>query len=273
VDSPFELGVAYSKKDVGATLGGGNLQSGIVYGKNRPDLVAIFTGGRHSTVSGYPDDWLSDGSIRYCGQGSRGDQKIAGANKVLADPARTVLVFKRADLEARAREKLYHFIGEYLVVGHEVISGLESRKSDKLLIFLLAPVKKSITSAIPSKLSLDLHALRARAISASRDRVPPKPTLTQYRERSRAIREYVLARASGICERCLRPAPFKTAAGSPYLEAHHTRRLADDGPDDILFVAGICANCHREAHLGISKDNFRQELEKRIADKERRDSE
>jgi len=27
--------------------------------------------------------------------------------------------------------------------------------------------------------------------------------------------------------------------------------LADDGPDDPRFVAGICPNCHREIHFGV----------------------
>ena len=38
----------------------------------------------------------------------------------------------------------------------------------------------------------------------------------------------------------------------PYLEPHHIRRLTDGGPDDPRWVAGICPNCHRQAHY--SKD-------------------
>ena len=47
--------------------------------------------------------------------------------------------------------------------------------------------------------------------------------------------------------RVLRPA---RADGSPYLEPHHIRRLADDGPDHPRWVAAVCPTCHRHIHHG-----------------------
>jgi 5-methylcytosine-specific restriction protein A len=61
----------------------------------------------------------------------------------------------------------------------------------------------------------------------------------------------VLERASGVCERCSLPAPFrKKKDGSPYLEVHHVIRLADGGEDTVRNAIAVCPNCHRKLHFG-----------------------
>jgi len=45
-------------------------------------------------------------------------------------------------------------------------------------------------------------------------------------------------RAKGRCEGCGAPAPFRGVDGQPFLETHHTTRLADDGPDHPRKVIG-----------------------------------
>lgn len=61
----------------------------------------------------------------------------------------------------------------------------------------------------------------------------------------------VLIRAKGICERCGKEAPFKRASdGSPYLEVHHKKLLADGGEDTVDNAIAVCPNCHRELHFG-----------------------
>ncbi|MBB3103776.1 HNH endonuclease [Azomonas macrocytogenes] len=60
-----------------------------------------------------------------------------------------------------------------------------------------------------------------------------------------------LFRASGTCERCQRAAPFnRKSDGTPYLEVHHIKRLADGGEDTLENVLALCPNCHRELHYG-----------------------
>lgn len=60
-----------------------------------------------------------------------------------------------------------------------------------------------------------------------------------------------LIRASGTCERCRKAAPFnRKSDGSPYLEVHHIKRLADGGEDTLENVQALCPNCHRELHHG-----------------------
>lgn len=68
--------------------------------------------------------------------------------------------------------------------------------------------------------------------------------------------------SNGICESCDAPAPFRRSNGEPYLEPHHTRRLADGGPDHPLWVGAVCPACHREIHhgeLGRTKNDMLQE--------------
>jgi hypothetical protein len=86
-----------------------------------------------------------------------------------------------------------------------------------------------------------------------------------FRARSQAIHKYVIKRANGNCEGCKRPAPFNKANGGPYLEPHHTTRLADDGPDHPAKVIGLCPNCHRRAHYAEDARVFNKSLIRRLA--------
>jgi hypothetical protein len=90
-----------------------------------------------------------------------------------------------------------------------------------------------------------------------------------YRARSRAIRLYVLRRANGRCEGCDSPAPFRRIDGTPYLEPHHTTRLADDGPDHPAHVIAVCPNCHRRAHHSDDSAMFNRRLKRLLAKLER----
>jgi 5-methylcytosine-specific restriction enzyme A len=76
---------------------------------------------------------------------------------------------------------------------------------------------------------------------------------------------YVLRRAHGTCEACGAPAPFLTTAGRPYLEAHHTRRLSDGGPDDPRWGIAVCPNCHRRAHYADDGEDFNEALKSKLA--------
>ncbi|WP_258162757.1 HNH endonuclease signature motif containing protein [Rhizobium sp. TH2] len=83
-------------------------------------------------------------------------------------------------------------------------------------------------------------------------------------ERSRRVRDYVVARAQGDCEGCRQPAPFQTARGTPYLEPHHIRRLSDGGPDDPRYVIALCPNCHRRVHFGRDGTDYNADLLERM---------
>ena len=110
----------------------------------------------------------------------------------------------------------------------------------------------------------NLAELRMLAVKKAKPSAPKKQQLRNYRIRSAAIAAYVLRRSEGICEGCDEPAPFDRADGSPYLEPHHTDRLADDGPDHPAKVIALCPNSHRRAHSSHDAIRFNQSLKKRL---------
>ncbi len=60
-----------------------------------------------------------------------------------------------------------------------------------------------------------------------------------------------LCRADGTCEACGDPAPFKRISdGTPFLEVHHIKGLAEGGEDTLENTLALCPNCHRKAHYG-----------------------
>jgi len=62
----------------------------------------------------------------------------------------------------------------------------------------------------------------------------------------------------------LAAAPFRGADRRPFLETHHTTRVADDGPDHPHTVIAICPNCHRRAHLAEDAEIFNASLIKKL---------
>ena len=114
-----------------------------------------------------------------------------------------------------------------------------------------------------------IDELRKLALSHARPSVTPRKRSASYRVGSLAIHRYVLCRANGQCEGCATAAPFRKSDGLPYLEPHHTTRLADDGPDHPAQVIALCPNCHRRVHYAWDATHFNSVLKKWLARKER----
>ena len=93
------------------------------------------------------------------------------------------------------------------------------------------------------------------------ERTPKKSdaTFTQY-ERDPGVVAWVLEAADGRCECCGEPAPFIRHDGTPFLEVHHVRKLADGGSDTISNAIAGCPNCHRELHYGQHSNDLRERL-------------
>jgi hypothetical protein len=115
----------------------------------------------------------------------------------------------------------------------------------------------------------NIDELRKAALLSARPSATQKERKLIYRVRSKAIHLYVLSRADGQCEGCHAVAPFRKADGHPYIEPHHTTRLADDGPDHPAKVIGLCPNCHRRAHYSEDAKVFNRSLERKLASLER----
>ncbi|HEY9090642.1 HNH endonuclease [Parasphingorhabdus sp.] len=69
---------------------------------------------------------------------------------------------------------------------------------------------------------------------------------------------WVCDEADGHCDACEEVAPFNRADGSPYLEVHHIRLLAEGGPDTPDNAIAGCPNCHRRLHHAEDRDSFRK---------------
>lgn len=118
----------------------------------------------------------------------------------------------------------------------------------------------SFEKSVSQSLSMGKKRRRARLKTAHR-----KPTQrvvqTVVYDRNPDVIAEVLDRAQGRCEVCNKDAPFLRPNGDPYLEVHHTVRLADDGDDTIENAVALCPNCHREKHFGqqrFARQKWRQ---------------
>jgi 5-methylcytosine-specific restriction protein A len=234
-------------------------------------FVFLFTG-ESGERFGYADGWRDDGVFGYTGEGQRGGMQFIKGNRAIRDhlsEGRDLLLF-----EALAKKGLYRFLGCFACAGWEFrIAPDVDGKDRPAIVFELVPVEDVETapegdlSEPPNIIGMTLDELRQAAYEASKNATQSvqKQGRRNYYERSAIVKAYVLARAGGKCEACQRPAPFKRKDGSLYLEPHHTRRLADGGPDNPVWVAGICPTCHREIHHGLDGSALNEKLMKHIA--------
>lgn len=79
------------------------------------------------------------------------------------------------------------------------------------------------------------------------------------------VRAWVLATAKGFCEACANPGPFIADNGSPFLEVHHVKMLADGGPDKTTNAVALCPNCHRRFHYSLDRESFVESIYGRVS--------
>lgn len=114
----------------------------------------------------------------------------------------------------------------------------------------------------------NLDTLRRRALESTEEEMSnnvPRSTIevTRY-SRSSEVREYVKARADGVCEGCDEPAPFTSETGDPYLHAHHVHELSSGGSDTPDSVIALCPNCHYRVHHGRKGGEYNDELKQKL---------
>jgi 5-methylcytosine-specific restriction protein A len=245
----FELGKVYRRRDLHDQFGG-QRQGGIVTPTSEP-LIFLITGDA-GLGYGYHDREHEDGTFLYYGEGQRGDMAFVRGNRSVRDHAldgRDLYLFRKVQ-PAHLR-----YLGQYVCAGFELVPDVPDVNDlpRTAIAFQLLPIvaddtDDQLADAEVSGLSLD--ALRQAALEAPTDGVPSTDSKRKAYRRSAAVRNYVLARAQGNCEGCSACAPFTTAAGKPYLEPHHTRRISDGGPDHPATVIALCPNCHRRVHHG-----------------------
>lgn len=253
----FEAGRIYNRRrDIHARFGG-QQQGGIITPAGHPVVIVIT--GEEGLQHGYADRYRDDGVFEYFGEGQLGDMQLTRGNAAIAhhtEAGKSLLLFKMAAPGLR-------FVAEMVCQGFHVERAPDRNGHDReAIVFELRPLE-AITEAVenmpPAKETLS--ELRKRAFEAVTGSAQKsgKAKRTVY-ERSRDVRDYVLARADGHCEGCSVTAPFLRANGTPYLEPHHTLRLSDGGPDHPGHVIALCPNCHRRAHSAVDSKPFNASL-------------
>ncbi|MGJ4855570.1 HNH endonuclease [Labrys sp. La1] len=246
---PFEIGKSYNRRQDIHGPYGGQRQSGIITPAAYP-VVFLITGDS-GQAHGYSDNLRPDGVFEYFGMGQVGDMEMTSGNKAIAEHSangKSLLLFhanKDGSLQYR---------GECVCESYRTVQAPDREGNQRnAFIFelrFLDAVVEHVEIEPPAAPGDDLAELRRRAMQAARTVAAVGQGLRSIYQRSADVRNYVLARARGVCEGCEAPAPFVRPDGSPYLEPHHIRRVSDGGPDDPHHVIALCPNCHRRVHAG-----------------------
>ena len=263
----------YNRKQEIHARFGGQEQGGMIT-PSRHGLIFLVTGSS-GRQHGYEDRWSEDGAtFFYFGMGQSGDMKFEKGNLALRDhvvQGEDVHLFE----DAPAKGGYVRYKGQMVCTGFSYVDAPDTEhKMRKAILFELVPLEAFETGSgtgerEPSSeemkqeeefKSSSLEELRRKAIADSAESRTPVERRGFQRMRSRAVRLYVLRRASGVCEGCGAQAPFLMADKEPYLEPHHIRRLSDGGPDNPRWVIGVCPNCHRRAHYSHDALEFNTRL-------------
>ena len=126
----------------------------------------------------------------------------------------------------------------------------EAHAASPLIPEKLEILQAAFDSAVVASKSDSSAKRKARLAQAAKKPVTIVVTSVVYRRNPDVVAE-VLARATGLCERCGSIAPFrKKSTNEPYLEVHHRTQLANGGDDTVENAEALCPNCHRQRHHG-----------------------
>jgi 5-methylcytosine-specific restriction protein A len=145
----------------------------------------------------------------------------------------------------------------YSLMGRKWLPGLKPAKNVGARV---AAVIERLIGEVEGRMTVPTveFDIRVREEAKRKQKVEPpgnqKPSVTtaevtQYK-RDPAVKAWILECAKGVCECCLKPAPFLGVDEEPFLEVHHVIQLADLGPDTICNAVALCPNCHRQIHYG-----------------------
>ena len=254
----FEIGRVYDRRsDIHARFGG--QQQGGIITPAKHSLVIIITG-EEGLEHGYADRTRGDGVFEYFGEGQVGDMQMQKGNRAIAEHSaggKSLLLFRKVPEGVR-------FVGEMVYEAHHIERAPDRTGAERdAIVFELRRLSAIVETvdAEPPSTAASLTDLRQLAIAAASTPPPSQaPSIRNVYQRSREVRNYVLARAKGTCEGCSSPAPFMRTNGTPYLEPHHLTRVSDGGPDHPAHVISLCPNCHRRVHAGLDGATYNSTL-------------
>ncbi|WP_215878999.1 HNH endonuclease [Acidithiobacillus ferrooxidans] len=244
-------------------------QGGMRRSKTTNSLVIV----SNHVTSIYDDRWDGD-VLHYTGMGQAGDQRLTFMqNRTLAESGENgVHVF----LFEVHHPREYTYCGEVKLAAPPYEDHQPDGAENNRVVWMF-PVKLVTAEAILDKDTIEepyqAKLKQARRLSdeellkrAARGEQKPgrrQVVVTQY-DRSPWVVECVKRRAHGLCEACGATSPFEMTDGTPYLEVHHIKPLADGGGDTINNAAALCPNCHRRCHHAKDKLLYTKELRERI---------
>jgi 5-methylcytosine-specific restriction protein A len=266
----FVVGQDYSRRDYIHAKYGGNRQSGISASSTSP-AIFLFTGTTGEQY-GYQDHLDESGVFSYTGEGQLGDMTFTKGNKAIRDHAaegRSLYLFR-----SLGKGKDQRFLGEFVLANYSIVPGPDRERNQRSVIVfhllgvnalqdapaILPGLAPALIPVAAPPVSLPEARKKAIAAGSTSQGAAGKSAVTTVYERSKAVRDYVLLRANGICEACTKPAPFLGRDAQPYLEAHHTTRLSDGGVDHPRHVGAVCPTCHREIHYGQNGKDLNRRL-------------
>lgn len=271
----FIRGKRYNRRQDLHARFAGQQQGGISTPKMYP-IILLFTG-EQGEQYGYRDGLLADGTYLYTGEGQVGDMEWVRGNRAVRDHMQNGKILH---LFTEVKKGTVEYLGECVYTGHHRRTAPDRNgDSREAIVFELAleigddsgVVPQSLGGSVRGKRSTSrqrsLSELRVAALESSSETASSAERKARIRGRSEAIKDYVLLRASGVCEGCGAPAPFiRKKDGDPYLEPHHILRLADGGPDHPRWVIALCPNCHRRVHSGVDGDQYNSDLDVKVAE-------
>jgi 5-methylcytosine-specific restriction protein A len=266
----FEVGKTYNRRADIHKVYGGQQQGGICTPKDY-HFVILFTGVSGEQY-GYSDGWDENGVFRYIGEGQRGNMQFLRGNKAIRDhqlEGKDLLLFETLSKRAGVR-----YMGTFACSTWEHGKGKDlDGNIRKTIEFHLVPTNGEglFNIVLPVSPYATLSELKRRAYEAASQATQStiKDAKKIYYQRSEKVKEYVLARSKGKCERCKVNAPFAKPNGVFYLEPHHIRKISDGGPDHPRWIAALCPNCHREAHFGMFAKDLNNKLAKVVCEIEK----
>lgn len=271
----FEVGRIYHRRRDIHDAYGGQRQGGMSTPSGHP-VIFLFTG-EGGAVHGYRDEFKPDGTYHYTGEGQRGDMAFVRANRALRDHKADG---KRVHLFEALGGGDVRYVGEATYLAHHWEERPDTGGNPRRAIVFELDLTAQDSGAEPALSEPDavhsaralrgksLEELRRLALACASRTAPTQERRRNVRVRSEAVRAYVLQRASGTCEGCGEPAPFLTKRRQPYLEPHHTTRVADGGPDHPAHVIALCPTCHRRVHHARDGEEYNAELVRRLTAKE-----
>lgn len=127
------------------------------------------------------------------------------------------------------------------------------------------PIDEQVEDAARSLERNNLDELLAK-YGAERSHIGAKQprrveAITSVFERRAIVIAIARKRANYRCEIPDCPTPFFLSnIGEPYCEVHHIKPLSDGGADVIENAACLCANHHRELHVGENRERLKAQL-------------